>query len=34
MPSYKKKITRLMDYEEFKEGIKELPQDRQGFLSL
>lgn len=34
MPRYKKKITRLMDYEEFKEGILELPIMRQAFLSI
>lgn len=34
MPAYKKKITRLMDYEEFKEKIDELPIARQAFLSI
>ena len=34
MPRYKKKITRLMDYEEFKEGIQDLPINRQAFLSI
>lgn len=34
MPKYKKKITRLMDYEEFKEKIESLPIARQAFLTL
>jgi integrase len=34
MPAYKKKITSLMDYDTFKEGIEELEQDRQAFLSI
>ena len=34
MPKYKKKITRLMDYEEFKEKIDSLPIARQAFLSI
>ena len=34
MPAYKKKITRQMDYTEFQEGITDLPQDRQAFLSV
>ena len=34
MPKYKKKITRLMDYEEFKEAIQDLPRQRQAFLSV
>ena len=33
-PAYNKKITRLMDYEEFEEGLDGLPQDRQAFLSI
>ena len=33
-PRYKKKITRLMDYDEFKEAIDELPIARQAFLSI
>ena len=34
MPKYKKKITRQMNYEEFKEKIDSLPIDRQAFLSI
>ena len=34
MPRYKKKITRLMDYEEFKRAIIKLPEDRQALLSI
>jgi integrase len=34
MPKYKKKITRLMDYEEFKEAIVDLPIMKRSFLSL
>lgn len=34
MPRYNKKITRLMNYEEFKEAIQELPEERQAFLSV
>ncbi len=34
MPKYKKKITRLMDYDEFKIAIDELPIARQAFLSI
>ena len=34
MPKYKKKITRLMDYEEFEQGLDDLPQDKQAFLSV
>ena len=34
MPAYKKKITRLMDYEEFEEAIKDLRPDQQAFLSI
>ena len=34
MPKYKKKITRLMDYDEFKTAIDELPIARQAFLSI
>ena len=34
MPRYKKKITRLMDYKEFRNTIIELPEDRQAFLSI
>jgi integrase len=33
-PRYNKKITSLMDYEEFKEGIQDLDIDRQAFLSI
>ena len=34
MPKYNKKITRLMDYDEFKAAIQELPIARQAFLSI
>ena len=34
MPAYNKKITRLMEYPEFKEGIQELADDRQALLSI
>ena len=34
MPRYNKKITRLMDYDEFKTAIDELPIARQAFLSI
>jgi len=34
MPKYKKKITRLMDYGEFKAAIIDLPIARQAFLSI
>ena len=34
MPKYKKKITRLMDYNEFRKAILELPEDRQALLSV
>ena len=34
MPKYKKKITRLMEYKEFKEAIQDLPKQRQAFLSV
>lgn len=34
MPKYKKKITRLMDYKEFKEKIDSLPIARRAFLSI
>lgn len=34
MPKYKKKITRLMDYDEFKGAIEGLPIARQAFLSI
>ena len=34
MPRYKKKITRQMTYDEFEEGIKDLPQNIQAFLSI
>ena len=33
-PSYNKKITRQMNYEEFERGLTDLPQDRQAFLSV
>jgi len=34
MPYYKKKITRPMEYSDFKEGISNLPIDRQALLSI
>ena len=34
MPKYNKKITRQMDYKEFEQGLVDLPQDRQAFLSV
>ena len=34
MPKYHKKITRLMEYAEFKEAITDLPIERQAFLSI
>ena len=34
MPAYNKKITRQMNYDEFEEGIQDLPQDRQAYLSV
>ena len=34
MPAYNKKITRLMDYPEFEQGLTDLPPDRQAFLSV
>ena len=34
MPAYKKKITRPMDYDEFKTGIIDLPEDKQALLSV
>ena len=34
MPAYKKKITRLMDYEEFEEAIKDLRPAQQAFLNI
>ena len=34
MPKYKKKITRLMDYDEFREAITDLSSDKQAFLSV
>jgi len=33
-PRYNKKITSLLDYQDFKEGIQELPISRQAFLSI
>jgi len=33
-PAYNKKITRLMSYQEFEQGLTDLPQDRQAFLSV
>ena len=34
MPKYKKKITDLMDYQDFKEAIQDLPIMKQAFLSV
>ena len=34
MPAYIKKITRAMNYQELKEGIEDLPEDRQALLTL
>lgn len=34
MPKYKKKITRLMEYDEFKGAIQDLPIASQAFLSI
>jgi integrase len=34
MPRYKKKITRLMDYQEFKDRISDLPEMQKAFLSI
>ena len=34
MPRYNKKITRLMEYKEFRKAILELPDDRQALLSI
>ncbi len=34
MPKYKKKITSLMEYSDFKEAISDLPIDRQAFISV
>lgn len=34
MPAYKKKITRLMEYKEFRKAILELQEDRQALLTL
>ena len=34
MPKYKKKVTSLMGYDEFKEAIDELPITRQAFLTV
>ena len=33
-PAYNKKITRLMNYDEFEEGLDDLPQNKQAFLSI
>ena len=33
-PNYNKKQTRQMNYEEFEQGLYDLPQDRQAFLSI
>ena len=34
MPAYNKKITRPMDYQELKEAISDLPEDKQALLTL
>jgi len=34
MPKYNKKITNLMEFQDFKEGIQDLPISRQAFLSI
>ena len=34
MPKYNKKITRLMEYSEFRKAIVDLPEIRQAFLSI
>ena len=34
MPKYNKKITRLMEYAEFRKAIQDLPEIRQAFLSI
>ena len=34
MPKYNKKITSLMEYPDFKEGISDLSEDRQALLSI
>lgn len=34
MPKYRKKITRLMSYDEFREGIQDLPEDRQAYCAV
>ena len=34
MPKYKKKITNLMDYQDFKEAIQMLPLQKRAFLSV
>ena len=33
-PAYNKKITRQMEYNEFEQGLDDLPQDKQAFLSI
>ena len=34
MPAYKQKITRQMEYEEFEQGIQDLPEQRKAFLAI
>ena len=34
MPKYNKKITRLMEYKEFRKAILDLPENKQAFLSV
>jgi len=34
MPKYNKKITRLMEYKEFRNAILDLPEDRQALLTI
>ena len=34
MPAYNKKITRLMSYQEFEQGLTDLSPDRQAFLNV
>jgi len=34
MPAYNKKQTRQMDYEEFEDGLTDLPQNKQAYLSI
>ena len=34
MPAYNKKQTRQMDYDEFEDGLTDLPQNKQAYLSI